>query len=56
MKMKVVSFALGLSLLAGLLAACNQDTGGTGGNTSPSPGSEPAGTLSDPSPSPTGSP
>ena len=56
MRMKVVSFALGLSLLAGLLAACNQDTGGTGGNTSPSPGSEPGGTLSDPSPSPTGSP
>ena len=56
MKMKVVSFALGLSLLAGLLAACNQDTGGTGGNSSPSPGNELPGTLSDPSPSPTSSP
>lgn len=56
MKMKVVSFALGLSILAGSLAACNQDTGGTGVTTSPSPGSEPAGTLSAPSPSPTSSP
>ena len=56
MKTRIVSTALGLSILAGLLAACNQDTGGAGGNTSPSPGSEPTGTLSDPSPSPTSSP